>query len=284
MNRLRSTATASIAVAAILLLVAAGCMVQAGERQKPRVTLFVGFDASQSFKNSGYYDNAISFLAHYIYGHLNGLGGLDKTTNMFVGSVGGRKPGEPKTFHPIHDFQGKNIEQIATDLRNWFRASDILTDFNPFFQEVARITKERNLVLAPITVMVITDGVPDVARPDTSAVSQTHEHAAEQLERKDVVAPAVKARARQLYESIDLNPLEYLSRNITLRIIYLSPTVAQQWRTYIPRQRVRLWAVDGEVMKGWKTQIQAGESVEEQRRFWKWVREIVDFRVRAIRV
>jgi hypothetical protein len=282
MNGLRSSATAPIAVAAILLLAAAGCMLQAGEQRKPRTTLFVGIDASQSFKHSGYYENAITFLAHYIYGHLNGLGGLEKTTSMFVGSVGGKRPGDPKSFHPIHDFQGKNIEQIAAYLRTWFPPADSLTDFNSFFHEVARITKERNLVLAPITLLVVTDGIPDVALPDSMAGS--HEHAAEQLERTNVVSPGVKARAQRLYEQIDLDPLEYLSRNITLRVIYLSPTVAQQWRTHIPRQRIRFWAVDAEVMKGWKNQIRAGASIEEQERLWKWVREIVDFRVRSIKV
>jgi hypothetical protein len=96
--------------------------------------------------------------------------------------------------------------------------------------------------------------------------------------------PGVRGGAQVLYEKINLDPLEYLTRNITLRIIYLSPKVAQNWRTYIPRKRIRLLAVDGEVMKGWKSQIRPGVSIEEQERFWKWVREVVDFRVRSIRI
>lgn len=259
MKGLRSTVTVSIVVAAILLLAAAGCMLQAGEQHKPHTTLFIGVDASQSFKHSGYYDNAVTFLAHYIYGHLNGLGGLDKPTQMFIGSVGGRSLNEPKSFQPIHSFQGKSIAQIEADLRKLFTPNDTYTEFNPFFQEVARITKERNLVLAPITLMLVTDGIPDSNMP------------------------GVRGGAQVLYEKINLDPLEYLSRNITLRIIYLSPKVAQQWRTHIPRKRIRLLAVDGEVMRGWKSQIRPGASIEEQERFWKWVREIVDFRVRSIR-
>ena len=260
MNAHRSTATASIAVAAILLLAAAGCILQAGEPHKPHTTLFIGVDASQSFKNSGYYDNAVTFLAHYIYGHLNGLGGLDKPTSMFIGSVGGRSLNEPKSFQPIHNFQGKSIAQIETDLRKLFAPHDTYTEFNPFFQEVARITKERNLVLAPITLMLVTDGIPDSNMP------------------------GVKAGAEALYQKINLDPLEYLSRNLTLRIIYLSPKVAQQWRTLIPRKRIRLMAVDGEVMKGWKLQMRPDVSIEEQERFWKWVRDLVDFRVRSTKI
>lgn len=259
MKGLRSTVTVSIVVAAILLLAAAGCMLQAGEPHKPRTTLFVGVDASQSFKNSGFYDNAVTFLAHYIYGHLNGLGGLDKPTSMFIGSVGGKSLNEPKSFQPIHSFQGKTIAQIEADLRKLFSPNDTYTEFNPFFQEVARITKERNLVLAPITLMLVTDGVPDSNMP------------------------GVKGGAQVLYEKINLDPLEYLSRNITIRLVYLNPKVAQHWRTKVPRQRVRVWTVDGEVMKGWKAQMQPGASIEQQERFWRWVRDNIDFRVRSIR-
>ncbi len=259
MSRFRSALTAALVSAAILVVAVAGCNLQPGLRKAP-MTLFIGVDVSGSFKHSGYYDNALTFLAHYIYGHLHELGGLAKPQALFVGSVGGRKPGEPKSFHPIHDFEGKDIEQIATDLRTWFPPSDTLTDFNSFFQEVARITKERNLILAPITLMVVTDGIPDVA------------------------TPGVKARSQSLYEQVDLNPLEYLSRSITLRLTYVSPKVGEQWRVHVPRQRVRLWTVDTEVMKGWKDQMQPGVDTAHQDRFWKWVQDNVDFRVRSAKL
>ena len=103
----------------------------------------------------------MTFLAWYLYGHLNELGGLDKPREVFVGAIGGKDPNEPKAFHPIQDFAGKTIQEIEKDLRAWFPSSDSLTDFNPFFKQVARIVKERNLVLAPINVTVVTDGVPD---------------------------------------------------------------------------------------------------------------------------
>jgi len=260
MKQVRSTLTVPLISIAILLAVIAGCSMQPSEQHKPRTTLFIGVDASGSFKNSGYYDNALTFLAHYIYGHLNELGGLEKPKMLFVASVGGKSRSEQKTFHPIHDFEGKNIAQIEADLRNWFPPSDTLTDFNPFFHEVARITKERNLVLSPITLMIVTDGIPDAT------------------------TSGVKAGSRALYEQINLSPLEYLSRNVTLRLAYVSPKVGDQWRTHVPRKRVRLWTVDAEVMKGWKDKLQPGVDEGRQDRFWKWLRDNVDFRVRANKV
>ena len=260
MSRLRSTITASLVSAAILLVAVVGCNLQSGQQPSPQrkapMTLFIGVDVSGSFKHD--YDNAMIFLAHYIYGHLHELGGLAKPQALFVASIGGKKSGEPKSFHPIHDFEGKDIEQIATDLRTWFPPSDTLTDFNSFFQEVARIAKERNLILAPITLMVVTDGIPDV--------------------------PGAKAGSRALYEQINLNPLEYLARNVTLRLAYVSPKVGEQWRKNVPRQRVRLWTVDTEVMKGWKEQMQPSVDTAHQDRFWKWVQDNVDFRVRSAKL
>ncbi|MGH7209608.1 MAG: hypothetical protein ACREIL_09520, partial [Nitrospiraceae bacterium] len=47
--------------------------------------------------------------------------------------------------------------------------------------------------------------------------------------------------------------------------------VRTDWRSYIPRKRIRLLAVDGEVMKGWKSQMRSGVSIEEQEKFWRWV-------------
>ncbi len=260
MNARRSSFAATCLTGLVLAAWLAGCTVQANEQRKPRTTLFVGVDASGSFKHSGYYDNALTFLAHYIYGHLHELGGLEKPHALVVASVGGQNVNEPKTFHPIHDFEGKDVAQIEADLRKWFPPSDKVTDFNPFFQEVARITKERNLVLAPITLMVVTDGIPDAA------------------------ASAGKAGTRELYERINLKPLEYLARNVTVRLTYVSPKVGEQWRTHVTRQRVRLWTVDAEVMKGWKNQMQAGVDVAQQDKFWKWVQDNVDFRVRANKV
>lgn len=247
-----------LAGVAILSLVAA-CNPQAGER-KQRLTLFIGVDISGSFYRSGHYADALSFLAHYIYGHMNELGGLAKPRELFVGAIGGKDRDEPKAFHPIHDFEGKDIATIEASLREWFPPTDTLTDFNAFFQQVARIAKERNLVLAPITLLVVTDGVPDLTTHATQDGSQT------------------------IYKQINLDPLEYLSRNLTLRLTYISPKVGEDWRKHVPRQRVRMWTVDAEVMKGWQTQIQPGVDPVDQSRLWKWIMDNVEFRVRSKKV
>ena len=254
--RNRVFAATTLAGAVLLALAVTACNPQSGE-SKPRLTLFVGVDSSGSFRTSGYYENALSFLAHYIYGHLNQLGGLAEPRELFVGSVGGKNLDEPKTFHPIHDFAGKSVEQIEANLLEWFPPTDTLTDFNSFFQQVARIARERNLTLAPITLMVISDGVPDVG------------------------AMASSARPDNRYQTIDLSSLEYLSKNVTLRLAYINPKVGENWRKHVPRQRVRMWTVDAEVMKGWTQQMQPGVQIEQQEHLWKWVRDNVDYRVRS---
>jgi hypothetical protein len=244
------------AIGLVGIVIAAGALAACAPKadtQKPRLTMFVGVDTSGSFASSGYYDDSMTFLAHYLYGHLNDLGGLAVPRELFVGSIGGRSADEPKTFHPIHDFSGKTVEQIEADLRAWFPPTDTLTDFNAFFQQVARISKERNLVLAPISLVVISDGVPD----------------------------ANGQRGEAAYTTLDLSSLDYLTRNLTLRLAYASPKVGDHWRKLVPRQRVRVWAVEAEVMKGWKEQMTPDLELAQQERLWKWVRDNVDYRVRS---
>ncbi|HEX9756480.1 MAG TPA: hypothetical protein VGB26_01615 [Nitrospiria bacterium] len=247
-----------LVVTLFFLVSLTACTFQPKE-SKPRLSLFIGVDASGSFQSSDSYENALAFLAYYIYGHLNELEGLSKPRALYVGSIGGRSMGEPKAFHPIHDFDGKSIEEIEEDLRTWFSPRDTLTDFNAFFEEVARISKDRNLILGPINVMVVSDGIPDVASNGTRAGSKT------------------------LYENIDLSPMEYLSRSLTVRLAYASPKVGDQWRKYVPRKRVRFMVVNAEVMKGWQQQIQPELGISEQNRLWKWVKDNVDYRVRSRR-
>jgi hypothetical protein len=222
---------------------------------RSRDTLFVGVDTSGSFRRE--YDNAISFLAYYLYGHLNALGGLSKPRELFVAAIGGRETSEPKAFRPIHDFVGKDVGQLEADLRKWSAPTDTLTDFNVFFAQIARIAKERNLILTPVTVMIVSDGVPDVP------------------------VQHVKEDPTALFRQIDLRPLEFLTRNLTVRLTYASPRVGDNWRRYVPRQRVKLWTVEAEVMKDWRQQLMPGLAAADQTRLWKWVRENVDFRVRS---
>ncbi len=221
-------------------------------------TLIVGLDVSGSFRRQ--YDDAVEFAAYYLYAHLNGLGGLRVPSALFVGSVGGDRPGEPKAFHPINDFAGRTPEQIAADLRAWFPPRDALTDFNVFFRQVATLARERGLILAPMNLVLLSDGTPDVpggVRPAGDDNPIAH---------------------------IDLSPLEFLSRSVTVRLLYASPTVGDEWKRLIRRKRVRLWTQEGPVMAGWRRQVDPALPPERQDNLWRWVRDNVDFRVRAGRI
>lgn len=238
----------------LLSMIVAGCSTPTAQR-RARLALFVGVDVSGSFQSTGYYDDAMIFLSHYIYGHLNELGELSKLRALFVGSIGGQDKDEPKAFYPIHDLKDKDVAQIEAFLRERFPPKDTLTDFNAFFNEVARHTKEWNLHLVPISVLIVTDGVP--------ALETLREEAA--------------------YKQIDLEPLEYLSRRVTIRLTYLKPSVAKHWRDDIHARRVRIWTVAGEVMEGWKKQMEPGVELAQQEKLWKWIKDNVDFRVRTRR-
>src|SRR2546429_1957343 len=190
MSRLRISLAAGL-VAVALISAAVVVSAAAEDNKPPRSTLFVGIDTSGSFRSA--YDDALTFVAHYLYGHLHELGGLSKPRDLFVTAIGGKDNREPKSFHPIHEFNNKDVRQIETDLRKWFPPTDTLTDFNVFFEQIARTVKDRNLVLAPITVMVVSDGVPDVR------------------------GGTIKSGTPASYQQIDLSPLDYLSKNDLLR-------------------------------------------------------------------
>lgn len=213
------------------LLTVLACAPAPQGEQVPRSTLFIGVDISGSFEQDGRYDDAMTFAAHYIHAHLNGHGGLERPRALFVGAIGGEQPGQPQAFHPIHDFQGKDVEEIEGDLREWFQPDDLLTDFNAFFGRAATLVQRQNLALAPITLVLLTDGLPDVGPRDPDA------------------APVER------YRAIDLDPLEYLARNVTVRVLYPDPTVAVLWEQGVPRSRVRMWTVDAVVMEGWRAQL-----------------------------
>lgn len=213
-----------------LLLASAACTAAADGTPAPRSTLFVGIDVSGSFQSGGRYDDAIDFAARYIQAHLTGAGGLEEPRALFVSSIGGERPGQPQAFHPIHDFRGKGLAEIESDLRWWFPPDDRLTDFNAFFRRAATEAKRRNLVLAPITVVILSDGVPD-----------TGGEAAGDVETR--------------IAAIDMDPLEYLARNVTVRLLYPDPEVAVAWERQVERTRVRLWTVDHVVMAGWREQL-----------------------------
>ncbi|MBD3272410.1 MAG: hypothetical protein GF384_07740 [Elusimicrobia bacterium] len=232
-------------------LVISGCF-SPGKRLQ-RISLFIGIDVSGSFYNSPYYDNAIRFTAYYIYAHVNGLGNLKTPRALFVGSIGGDTPEEPKAFHPIHDFQGKSPEQIEKDLKEWFPQSNLLTDFNVFFEKVASLTKRNNLVLAPLEIVLISDGIPDVDRT-------IHDE-------------------KERYRSVSFKPIEYLARRITVRLLYSSSKVSDYWRTLITRKRVKVFTQDDEVMAGWVDQYMSNKPASEQEKLLTWIKDNVDLRV-----
>ena len=86
--------------------------------------------------------------------------------------------------------------------------------------------------------------------------------------------------APQLYAKIDVSPIEYLSRNVTIRLLYAQPTVAQNWEKLVPRNRVKIWTQDEQVMAGWHRHEVQGVAMEQQDSLWSWTQQIVDFRVR----
>jgi hypothetical protein len=242
-------------VAAVAFIGFVACVPAADSTRVARSTLVIGIDVSGSFQKGGRYESSIDFAANYLYGHLNGLGGLKQPTAVFVGSIGGAQVDETKAFQPIHTFQGMSIDQIAAYLRSEYPARDGLTDFNPFFERVAALVKRQNLVLSPLNIVMLTDGLPDTP-----------------VEKGDTLAK---------YAKIDVSDLEYLSKSVTVRVLYPSPTVAVNWERKVPRRRVRMWTVDNEVMATWEKHRRPGIRPEEQTALWKWIADNVDFRVRS---
>lgn len=244
----------SAAVRLLLLCImvsGAGCTPTQTRMQK--ISLFIGIDVSGSFYNSPYYDNAIEFASVYIYAHLNGLGDLKQPRALFVGSIGGDTADDPKAFHPIHDFRDKSVEEIEKNLRGWFPQSNLFTDFNVFFEKVATITKRENLVLAPLEVVMISDGVPDIST-------------------------RIKSEKKR-YTQVSLKPLEYLARSVTIRLLYSSSKVGDHWRKLVKRKRVKIFTGDVEVMVGWKNQMVTGVPIEKQEKVLIWIKDNVDLRV-----
>jgi len=234
---------------------ALACVPSPENPRVPKSTLVIGVDVSGSFRR--HYDDAIEFTSHYLYGHLNGLGELRVPTAVFVGSVGGGTPGEAKSFQPVHMFEGKNVEEIEQTLRDLFPAEDSYTDFNSFFDRVATLVKRQGLVLSPINMVILSDGVPDAT---------------------------VGAGGGDRFEQIDLSPLEYLSRNVTVRLLYADPTTSVDWERRVKRQRVRMWTVDAPVMLGWRDQLIPNDDLEIQDDLWRWMQDNIDFRVRSRRL
>jgi hypothetical protein len=218
----------------------------------PKSTMVIGLDVSGSFRRGGHFEDAVDFAALYIYAHMKGFQDLRRPSDVFIGTMGGQKVGEAKTFHPIQDLTGKSPSQIAASLRNWFPEEDPITDYNAFFERVAVHVQRQNLGLAPLSIVMFSDGVPDIPG----------------------------AKGDELFRRINMTPLEYLSRSVTVRLLYASPKVAQRWEKFVPRKRVKLWTQDHEVMDGWRRHFVTTARPEQQDSLWSWMKNVVDFRVR----
>lgn len=230
-----------------------------GSSPKPRLSMFVGLDISGSFKNGKYFDDSMKFLAYYLYAHINGIGGFDVPNVLFVSSIGGARENEPKTFFPKQTFENKSIEEIEAKLREIFpnRVSNPFTDYNAFFEQVALTVKNKNLVLRPVSIVMISDGIPDVER-----------------------------EGKTDFKSIIVKPLERLARSVTIRLLYTNAVVGRDWQTKVHRQRVKIWTQDAEVMISWKDPsiLLPDTPFEKQDRFFSWMKDNVDFGVRSRRV
>ena len=234
-----------------LLLIALPCCDIDLKPKTRRETIFIGIDVSGSFSRTAEFKNSLKFLSYYIYGHLKGLGGLARPKDLYVGGIGGDQKEDPQTFFPIHDFQDLKPQQIEKKLRREFsHQKDALTDFNTFFQRVAMLVKQKNLVLAPIKLIVISDGVPEILRGKTGKIRY------------------------QAYSKIKLGPLEYLSRNVSVRLLYASPKVGNEWVRYVPKNRVKVWSVEAKVMNGWKHQLKRGNTY-----LWSWMKDNIDRKI-----
>src|SRR4030095_10048790 len=143
MRRLGRSLIARLVAAAVLSVAVVVSAAENEDTKAPRSTLFIGVDTSGSFRPA--YDDALTFVAHYLYGHMHELGGLSKPRDLFVTAIGGKGNTATSSLPPLHQLHNKDAKQIEADLRKWFPPTDTLTDFNVFFQQVARTVKERNL-------------------------------------------------------------------------------------------------------------------------------------------
>jgi hypothetical protein len=246
-------------IVSLFIVLLAGCGGVSDQTEKPRLSLFVGVDISGSFVKGGYLDDAIDFLANYLYAHLNGSGGLEKPNVLFVGSIGGATANEPKTFYPIQTFQDMPVEAIAAKLREIFPKESLnpFTDYNAFFEQIALTVKNKNLLMRPISIVMVSDGHPDVQSEEVTD-----------------------------FRSLNVQPLERLARSVTIRLLYTDPVRGKNWQTKIKRQRVKIWTQDAEVMKAWKDPaiLIPDTPFSTQIRFFDWIKDNVDFGVRAQRV
>jgi len=99
---LRWTSQLNLGALGAIALLSTACAPAPNSNRVARSTLVIGIDVSGSFRAN--HESSIDFAANYIYARLHGLGGLKVPTAVFVGSIGGERPQETKSFQPIHTF------------------------------------------------------------------------------------------------------------------------------------------------------------------------------------
>src|SRR2546426_9677571 len=88
-------------VAALALALSVVACSPSQQAETPRSTLVIGLDISGSFRRNPSFNGAIEFASLYIYGHLDGVGGLQPNTAIFVGELGGGRTRQGQGVHPI---------------------------------------------------------------------------------------------------------------------------------------------------------------------------------------
>jgi hypothetical protein len=185
-----------------------GCGGVKEKTQKERLSLFVGMDISGSFVKGAYFEDGIDFLSHYLYAHLNGLGGLEKPNVLFVGSIGGAKENQPKTFYPIQTFQNMSVDAIA-ETEDFSRPIPQSIHRHNAFSNSRLTVKNKNL-LRGLSRSMISDGRGrEVGGHDRHP---DHRSATAQMPRRDhpsstpIRSPEEHGRQRSSAESQGLDP------------------------------------------------------------------------------
>ena len=137
---------------------------KATSASKGNLVMFIGIDISGSFKKLR--GDALKFISHYLYAHLHGCGGFKQLKSLFVGSIGGARPDEPKTFYPIETFKYKSIADIEKQLWKIFlRVNPINTPTTmPISIRWQPLCAIKKLVMKPTEIILLSDGIPDAPK------------------------------------------------------------------------------------------------------------------------
>src|SRR5262249_52914476 len=100
----------------------------------------------------------------------------------------------------------------------------------------------------------------------------------------DAATSGITAGGPAVFQKKKLKTLGDLFPHVTPLPAYLSSQVGGHWGRPGPRERGRLWAGGGGGIKNWKEKKKPNHGVAQQERFWKWLQDNVDFRVRSSKV